>query len=107
LTRRWIFALSLVEGCLAVPPAVDPKATAPAEDPPSTAVPIPIPAQDPGKALVECPLVTGKNQLCTDGLSCTRDENGCEKCTCREDLENNGRTREPSPGMDPRDRELE
>lgn len=106
LARPWIVGPILVVGCLAVPPAKDPKAEAPTE-PPAASVPIPIPSRDPDQALVECPIATGKNQLCTDGLLCTNDANGCEKCTCREDLESNGKTREPSPGMDPRDRELE
>lgn len=105
--HTWIVALSLVAGCLAVPPAIDPKAESSPKPPAEPSVPIPTATRDADKSLVECPLATGKNQLCTQGLLCTNDANGCEKCTCREDLESNGKTREPSAGMDPRDRELE
>ncbi len=109
LANRWIVALALLAGCLAVPPAVEPRASAPSDAPASPPVPIPIPTPDQkqSSSLVACPINTGKIQLCKRGLHCERDKYGCEQCICNEYLDGTAPTREPSPGMDPRDRELE
>jgi hypothetical protein len=104
MTTRAILASTLwLVACLKPPPPATPSAH---EEPPAEPVPAPVPipvapAEPPPVPSPNCPLVTGKHQACTEVLVCERDERGCERCTCRENLKSDRPDRDAAETVQP------
>jgi hypothetical protein len=77
----------LVCACLELPPAIDTASVAPSsQEGAPTPAPVAKTTTPAGEAAPKqaknCPLATGRHSFCEGRRVCSRDHNGCEKCSC-------------------------